>query len=115
MTLPLAYIISLLMLRFSFIIVVAVIAHPLSSQSVDKLRLFLDCESCDNGYIKQQLNLVHYVRDRKVADVHLLITHQVAGNGGRYYELQFIGLKEVYLRKITSTHLRRCQITHRLR
>ena len=34
-----------------------------------------------------------YVRDRTAADVHVLITSQVTGGGGREYNLRFIGLR----------------------
>ena len=47
------------------------------------LRLFLDCNECDTEYLRQTVVFVDYVRDRAVADVHLLVTTQGTGGGGR--------------------------------
>jgi hypothetical protein len=55
-------------------------------------KIFLDCEHCDNDYIRTEIPFVNYVRDRKEADVHVLITTQDTGSGGTEYTLAFIGL-----------------------
>ncbi len=58
------------------------------------LRVFLDCQTgCDDGYIRTELTWVDYVRDRTDADVHVLVTSQATGGGGREYHLRFIGLR----------------------
>lgn len=57
-------------------------------------KVYLDCTSCPNNYIRQNINFVSFVRDRQVADIHLLITRQFAASGGRQYQLRFIGLTE---------------------
>jgi hypothetical protein len=59
----------------------------------DVLRVFLDCSSCDENYIRTEVTFVNYVRDRTQADVHVLITTQATGGGGTQYTLQFIGLE----------------------
>ncbi len=61
-------------------------------QQEQTLRVFLDCDRCDNQYIRTEITFVNYVRDRTEADVHLLITTQRTG-GGREYTLTFIGRK----------------------
>lgn len=58
----------------------------------DSIRVFLDCNSCDEDYLRKEITLVDYMRDRKDADVHLLITTQGTGGGGTEYTLKFIGL-----------------------
>lgn len=58
------------------------------------ISVFLDCNSCDNNYIRQNLNFVNYVRDPELGKVHLFITRQGTASGGRMYELSFIGEKE---------------------
>ena len=58
----------------------------------DALRVFLDCSSCDENYIRTEITFVNYVRDRLLADVHVLITTQETGGGGTEYTLKFIGL-----------------------
>ncbi len=55
------------------------------------LKVFLDCDSCDTEYIKTEITFVNYVRDRLEAQVHILITTQATGGGGREYTLAFIG------------------------
>jgi hypothetical protein len=55
------------------------------------LKVYLDCESCDLAYIKTEITFVNYVRDRLEAQVHVLITTQATGGGGREYTLTFMG------------------------
>lgn len=55
-------------------------------------KVFIDCERCDIDYIRTEIPFVNYVRDRKEADVHVLITTQTTGSGGTEYTLSFIGL-----------------------
>jgi len=55
------------------------------------LKVYLDCDSCDLEYIKTEITFVNYVRDRLEAQVHILITTQATGGGGREYTLSFIG------------------------
>ncbi len=61
----------------------------------NSLEVFLDCgrRTCDSDYIRREIAYVNYVRDRAVADVHVLITEQRTGSGGRNYQLNFIGLE----------------------
>jgi hypothetical protein len=57
------------------------------------VRVFLDCEySCDETYTRQEITFVDYVRDRRDADVHILVTTQDTGGGGTEYTIKFIGL-----------------------
>lgn len=37
-------------------------------------KVFIDCEDCDLDYIRTEITFVNYVRDRKEAQVHVLIT-----------------------------------------
>jgi hypothetical protein len=53
--------------------------------------VYLDCNRCDSSYIRSEITFVNYVRDRDVAQVHVLITDQPTGSGGRMYTLAFIG------------------------
>lgn len=58
------------------------------------LHVFLDCSYCDSDYIRRELPFVNYVRDRKEAEVHILVTRETTGAGGQEYRINFIGLKE---------------------
>lgn len=55
------------------------------------VRLFIDCRRCDRSYFRRNITFVDHVRDRKQADVHLFVTSQRTGGGGRNYRLEFIG------------------------
>lgn len=54
-------------------------------------RVFIDCQRCDLNYIKTEIPFVNFVRDRKEADVHVLITTLSTGSGGTEYTITFIG------------------------
>lgn len=55
-------------------------------------KVYIDCRRCDMNYIKIEIPFVNYVRDRKEADVHVMITTQSTGAGGQEYTIGFIGL-----------------------
>jgi hypothetical protein len=63
---------------------------PDSAATDDNISLFLDCRRCDRDHIRREITFIDYVRDRRDAQVHLLVTTQRAG-GGREYNLNFIG------------------------
>jgi len=69
-------------------------------------RVFIDCRRCDLNYIKTEIPFVNFVRDRKEADVHVLITTQSTGAGGTEYTISFLGQgafeKNNYVLKYTS-------------
>jgi hypothetical protein len=60
----------------------------------DAPKVYIDCMYCDIDYIRQEITFVNYVRDRREADVHVLITTQPTGGGGTEYTLSFIGRGE---------------------
>lgn len=60
----------------------------------DALKVFLDCMFCDEDYVKREIPFVNYVRDRKEAQVHLMVTSQRTGSGGREYTFHFLGQNE---------------------
>lgn len=67
---------------------------PLRGQAVptgERLRVYLDCGSCDFNFVRTEITWVDWVRDRQDSDVHILVTTQATGAGGREYVLEFIG------------------------
>jgi hypothetical protein len=73
--------------------------QPDSLESTEKkaLRVFIDCDLCgpdDFDYIRTEIAFVNYVRDRKEAEVHVLITTQETGSGGTEFTITFIGQHE---------------------
>lgn len=65
-------------------------------EAVDRIKqeapkVFLDCHQCDMDFIRTEITFVNFVRDRKQADVFVLVTVQTTAGGGREYSLSFIG------------------------
>ncbi len=72
-------------------------ARPAASQEVEmetpaRLALFLDCGFCDETFIRQEMAYLNHVRDREVADVHVLVTRENTGSGGQARTFDLIGL-----------------------
>jgi hypothetical protein len=86
---------------FSWLVLLAaLIAPPAAAGAQDEspaarntLRIFLDCGRCDFDYLRREVEFVDYVRDRKDAEVHILVTTQSTGSGGLEWVFQFIGLQ----------------------
>jgi hypothetical protein len=58
------------------------------------VRVFFDCNWCDNDFIRKELTYVNYMRDRKDAQVHILVTSEYTGAGGLKQTFYFIGQHE---------------------
>lgn len=58
----------------------------------EAVKIFVDCESCDMNYTRQQISYVNFVRDVQEAQVYILITQQNAGSGGSQYTFTFQGI-----------------------
>lgn len=72
-------------------------AAPEDSVQVDPdqaVSVYLDCNRCDFSYVREEIKFVNYVRDRFQAQVHIFVTDQSTGSGGRKYTLSFIGQGE---------------------
>jgi hypothetical protein len=63
-----------------------------AGQMPERLAIFLDCGFCDEAFIRQEMTYVDYVRDREVADVHVLVTQESTGAGGEAQTFDLIGL-----------------------
>ncbi|MCY4573383.1 MAG: hypothetical protein OXF01_11360, partial [Gemmatimonadetes bacterium] len=55
--------------------------------------IFLDCEGdhCDPDYFRTEIPWVNWVRQRQDADVHLIMTSEETGGGGRVYRIDLLG------------------------
>jgi hypothetical protein len=78
----------------------AAAAVPARAQGVPPVRrdeaapvgVFLDCGvGCDEDFVRTEVTYVDWVRDRTAADVHVLVTSQATGGGGREFTLAFLG------------------------
>ena len=74
-----------------------VVMHGAFGQTItDKVKVFLDCTEpwlCDFDYVRTEIKSVDFVRDRFVADVHILVNTQRSSSGGTQAEVDFIGQK----------------------
>lgn len=90
--------------RLLFFLVIAILVPHFSySQDSDQAatnedplmaaapKVFIDCSYCDGDYIRTEITFVNFVRDRKDAQVHILITTQQTGASGTEYTLLFSG------------------------
>ena len=70
-------------------------ADTVSTES-EALRVFMDCRTryCDWEYMRQEFTFINYVRDREVAQVHVLVTTRRTGSGGFEFEIAFIGRED---------------------
>ncbi len=80
------------MMRRAFLLLL--ISLSVYSEEINrKLRIFIDCATCDMDYIKESIKFVDFVRDKDFADVYILIIARRTGSGGRKYTLLFSGQK----------------------
>ncbi len=69
--------------------------------NANQISIFIDCNYCDINHIKKEIPYVNYVRDRKDADVHIIITTQTTGAGGEEFAISFNGQRD--FKKMTDT------------
>lgn len=53
--------------------------------------VYLDCNRCDFSYVRSEITFVNHVREPGQAQVHVMVTDQPTGGGGRMYTLTFAG------------------------
>lgn len=72
-------------------------------KSQERLNVFIDCSNvwCDMSYIRTEINIINFSLDRIAADVHVLITSQGTGSGGREYQMIFYGQRNYSFLKDT--------------
>ena len=75
--------------------ITATAQEPATEDTADAsaLRVFLDCDrGCDFNFVRQEMDFINWVRDRKDAEIHLLVTRQATG-GGIQFQLEFLGME----------------------
>lgn len=79
------------MKKFTLLIAVLSCFNLFAQNNEENIKLFLNCDYCDETYIKQNLSMVEFVRDQNYADAILLFRTQQNGSGGTAYEIEFTG------------------------
>lgn len=80
---------------------------PTTSPPGDEpIRVYLDCQTlgCDHDFFRTELTWVDWVRDRRDGHVHVLVTSQATGGGGRLYDVTFQGRERFTGEEFTLTH-----------
>ncbi len=77
---------------------------PSDTTRRNAIRLFIDCQSCDMNYIREEMPYINYVRDVREAQLYLLVTRQSAGSGGNEFTLFFSGQEQFAGMKDTLTY-----------
>ncbi len=74
-------------------VTLAALATPAFSQVAPppRLRVFLDCNSCYQDYLRDQIKWVDFVRQPQDADVHILDNSNSTGGGGQEVVIRFVG------------------------
>src|SRR5688572_32164503 len=57
-----------------------------------RLKVYLDCNECFGDFIREEVDMVEYVRDPAEADVHVIVTSAETASGGEERSIAFIGL-----------------------
>jgi hypothetical protein len=72
-------------LLFAWVLPSAVVAQN------GRLTVYLDCDECFGDFIREEVDMVEYVRDPAEADVHVIVTASETASGGLERSLAFIG------------------------
>ncbi len=75
------------------------------------LKIYLDCRRCDINYFREEITFVNFMRDRKDAQVHILVTSQPTASRGQEYTLAFIGQLDFTGKNDTLTYISRQEDT----
>jgi len=59
-----------------------------------KIKIYLDCNDCNSTFFRKNMPFVDFVRDPKLADVHIFVTRQKTASNSTEFGLNFIGFNE---------------------
>lgn len=94
----------------------------LSFATEDRIKIYIECTTCDETFFKQDFTYPVYVRDRLLADVHIQIVKQNTGSGGEehtfffYGQNEFAGINDTLVMHVfpnsTDVEIRKKQLKH---
>ena len=66
-----------------------------SNPKLDKPSVYLDCGyGCDLNFIKKEVSFVDFYIDPNSVNVHILISSETTGNGGKQVTFRFVGKED---------------------
>lgn len=75
------------------VVLVFVLPSNVTAQGAgDRLKVYLDCNFCFGTFIRDEVDIVEYVRDPAEADVHIMVSRSVTASGGIERAVAFIGV-----------------------
>ena len=75
------------------LVLVSVLPSNATAQGAgDRLKVYLDCNFCFGTFIRDEVDIVEYVRDPAEADVHIIVSRSVTASGGIERAVAFIGV-----------------------
>ena len=75
------------------LVLLCVLPSSAGAQDVNGwLKVYLDCNNCFGDYIREEVNMVEYVRDPAEADVHIIVSAADTASGGIERAVALIGL-----------------------
>ena len=80
--------------KWAYLLMLVLSPLFLHAQTDDRLKVHLNCSSCDQTYIKSEIAYVDYVRDQSLADLQIFVVRMTNGSGGRTYEINFTGFNK---------------------
>ncbi len=92
--------VNIILLFLLLTVSVSSVAQNISTTS--RLKVFLDCKTnCDEDFIRTEINIVDFLNQRQLADLHVLTFSIETGGGGLAYELIILGQNKFSGRKDT--------------
>jgi hypothetical protein len=75
-----------------FVLACVLPSAVIAQETNGRLKVYLDCDNCFGDYIREEVDMVEYVRDPAEADVHILISRSDTGSGGTERAVALLGL-----------------------
>ena len=79
-------------LLIGFVIACMLPSNAVAQETNGALKVYLDCDNCFGDYIREEVDIVEYVRDPAEADVHIIVSRSETGSGGIERSIAFIGV-----------------------
>lgn len=68
--------------------------YPQKDSVSGRIKVYLDCRDCNSSFIHRNLTYADFVRDPKVADIHIFVTEQKTASNGADYGINFLGMNQ---------------------
>ncbi|MDH3651107.1 MAG: hypothetical protein OEQ53_15575, partial [Saprospiraceae bacterium] len=57
----------------------------------NQIKLYLDCHYCDLTLLRSKIDYINYMRDREMANIHLMVNRVRSGANGYRHTFKFMG------------------------